>query len=229
MIEPATTIRSAVAADFASASIGRRLALIGVVAWLAYEWGPGNESVTPWLLATVIGRSDGVLVIPVTAAFGFAFTTLQQLASGYTALAGFSVFERTSHAAWNRLRGSAPTGTGEWTTLSLFARCAMVFALGTTAVALVQITTTGVVGVRPHARAVHQAALLCGVLVGLIGAAAATVAHIGRQFSALAGATDWVLRILGNPIFWLAVLVLPLAAQAILRAPRRDGSRTGQT
>ena len=81
-----------------------------MVLWVTYEWGPGNETFTPWLLAQVIAGTDSAWVIPLTALVGFGFTAAQQLASGFTALAGFSMFDRTSRAAWNRLRGQSRHG-----------------------------------------------------------------------------------------------------------------------
>lgn len=94
-----TRFRAAVAADFQFARWHRRLALVAVVGWLAYEWGAGNETLTPWILAKVISNTHGAVAIPATAIVGFAFTTLQQLASGFTALTGFSMFDRTATAA----------------------------------------------------------------------------------------------------------------------------------
>ena len=176
-----------------------------MVFWIAYEWGPGNETFTPWLLAQRHRRDRFAWVIPLTALVGFGFTAAQQLASGFTALAGFSMFDRTSRAAWNRLRGQSDTAPGEWSGLGWAARSAIVFPLGTTSVALIQIMTTGEVGVRRHRRVVATSAVLCATLVGMLGAAAATLALVGRNVPALEGATNWILRVLGNPLFWLGV------------------------
>ena len=172
---PKTPIRTAASADFRYATWPQRLALAGVLWWVTYEWGPGNETLTPWLLARVIAGTDSVWVIPLAALVGFGFTAAQQLASGFTALAGFSMFDRTSRAAWNRLRGGSDTAPGEWSSLGWGARSAIVFSLGTTSVALIQIMTTGEVGVRRHRRVVATSALLCATLVGALGAMAAGV------------------------------------------------------
>lgn len=210
-------IRAAVSADFRTAPWLRRVALVAVVGWLIYEWGAGNETVTPWILAKVISDNKGSIAIPLTAAIGFGFTTVQQLASGFTALTGFSIFERTSGAAWQRLRGPNDTAPGEWSRLTMVGRCALVFGLGTTAVALVQIMATGKVGVRRHASVVVQSAVLCGTLVGCIGALAASVAVLGRNVTSLAGGTEWVVRILGNPLFWVGLLLLGVAVKLLRR------------
>ena len=194
--------------DFRTAPWLQRFALIAVVGWLAYEWGPGNETITPWILANVVSSYSGVAVIPMAAAVGFTLTSVQQLVSGFTALAGFSIFDRTSRAAWERLRGKSSVAPSEWNRLGLGARCVLVFGLGTTAVALIQIMSTGKTGVRRHASVVVRSALLCGILVGSIVGAVAAIAFVGRSVEAWSGATEWTLRVLGNPLFWIGLLLL---------------------
>ena len=132
------SLRGAIAADFRDATWRQRLALVAVAFWLAYEWGPGNETVTPLILLRILRDSSGAETIVVTAAVGFAFTTAQQVLSGLTALLAFSMFTRSANAAWQRLGGGA-----EWSTLQWPARAAIAFGLGTTAVALTQTVSTG--------------------------------------------------------------------------------------
>jgi hypothetical protein len=201
-------LRLAVSADFRASDWSRRLALCGVLFWLAYEWGIGNETVTPWLLANVIADNDGIEAVLAAAAVGFAYTVVQQLLAGLTALAGFSMFDRTAQAAWSRLRARFTTVPGEWSSLGLAGRSVLVWGLGTTAVALVQITATGEVGVRRHRRAVVESALLCGVLVAIVGGSVAALAVGSRRVDALEGPTEWVLRVLGNPLLWIGILVV---------------------
>ncbi len=216
----ASTLRSVVAADFRSSSFWRRLTLIGVVCWLAYEWGPGNETVTPWMIANIIHHNSGLTVIPVTAAVGFVFTAVQQMASGFTALAGFSLFHRSARAAMTRLRRSIDGAPRAWDDLGRGARCALVFGLGTTAVALIQITLTGEVGVRRHASVIRRSAVLCGALVAVVAATVATLAYVGRRIEPLAGPTEVVLRLLGNPLLWIGLIVAGMTVNALRRRTR---------
>ncbi len=220
-----SSFRSALASDFRTAPWRRRFALIAVVIWLVYEWGPGNETITPWILANVVSNHSGVVAVPMTAAIGFALTTAQQLVSGFTALAGFSIFDRTSRAAWERLRGASSVAPSEWNRLGLGARCALVFGLGTTAVALIQIMSTGETGVRRHASVVVRSALLCGTIVGSLAAAATAVAFVGRSVEAWSGATEWTLRLLGNPLFWIGLLVLGSLVNLMVRQSGGTGHR----
>lgn len=214
------SLRRSVSADFRGASWGRRLALVGVVAWIVYEWGPGNETVTPWLVLTVLDRAnDGPGVIAVAAIVGFVFTLVQQLLSGVTALVGFSLFDRTAAAAWRQLSVDGTKQLRGWHETSIAARFAMAFSLGTTAVALVQISTSGVVGVRRHLRAIVESALAVASTVGLLGALAGVLAWVGRSVPALAGATDTIIRVVGNPLLWLGLVVV------IVLIDRRNGRK----
>jgi hypothetical protein len=218
------TMRAAFVSDLRSSTWGRRIALLGVCAWLAYEWGPGNETVTPWVLVRVIGGHDGWTTILFAASVGFAFTATQQLASGFTAVAGFSMFERSAQASWRRLSRHAGVAPTQWSQLGWLARAALVFGLGTTAVALVEIMSTGQTGVRRHARVVWTSALLCASLVAALGAIGACLALAGRSVDSLRGGTDWILRVLGNPLVWLAIVVVILIRQAL--SARRNGTPT---
>jgi hypothetical protein len=218
--EPAS-LRAAVRADLSRSGLLGRVALLGVCAWLAYEWGPGNETFTPWILTRVVSTSDGWTAIVATAAVGFAFTSLQQLASGLTALAGFAMFHQTAAGSWRTLERRRNSLAVSWTAASRSRRALTVFTLGTTAVALAATMTTGVTGVRRNWRVVTTSALLCGALVGALGLVVAALVVLAERAPALDGPVQGTLRVLGNPLCWLALaavlLVAPLARREVGR------------
>lgn len=218
------SFRACIRQDLASSSALQRLLLLATVGWVAYEWGFGNETVTPWILVRVIAETSGIGSVIATAGVAFVFTTLQQLASGHTAAAGFSMFERTSEAAWRKLRSRVADEPRPWQELSLVTRALLVFTLGTTAVVLIQATVTGDVARGSHRRVVNQSAVLCGVVVGLIGAVVAGAVWVGRSVPALESPTSWLLRVLGNPLFWIGLLAIVLAVNAISRRRARAKS-----
>jgi hypothetical protein len=215
--EHAPTLRAAIAADWREGSLRQRLALLGVAVWLTYEWGPGNETVTPWILVRVLRNNEGIVSVLATAIVGFVFTTTQQLASGFTALLGFSMFHRSSAAAWRRLSRDGRQPPGNWNRLPWPGRAAMAFGLGTTAVALTQQATTGEAGVRRHRREVVQSAVLCGGLVSALGAVAAGLAWLGLEVESLRAGTDRLIDVLANPLLWLAVAVVMVTAGRLRR------------
>lgn len=213
-------MRSTLRDDFRTSSWRQRGLLVATAMWIAYEWGFGNETLTPWLLVTVIDSTTGVQSMVATASVGFAFTTLQQVASGFTAAAGFSMFERTSAAAWRLLRSRLDRAPRPWGELSVPLRAMMVFTLGTTAVVLIETTATGEVGVGRHRRTIVGAAALCGLVVGAIGAVVAGAVWLGRTVPSLEPATSWLLAVLGNPLFWIGLLVAVMSVNSVRR--RRD-------
>lgn len=211
-------IRDALVVDLRTSGWRQRMLLLLAVGWIGYEWGLGNETVTPWLLSWVISEHDGWSTIALTALVGFGFTFVQQLLSGLSVLAGLSVFDRTASAAWRRLATRIDPERLRWDGAGWAYRLVIVFTLGTTAVALLQIVSSGRVGVAAHRRVVVLAAGLCAAAVGIIGALAATLGQLGRSVDALAGPTDWVLRILGNPLFWIGLLGTYLVVQRLGRS-----------
>ena len=90
--------------------------------------------------------------------------------------------------------------------------------------ALIQIMTTGEVGVRRHRRVIASSALLCAMLVGVLGAIGATLALVGRNVAALEGVTNWILRVLGNPLLWLGLIVVSIAERKLLTLGGRSAA-----
>ncbi len=220
--EAAVSLRRCVRDDFRASSSGQRLLLAATAGWLVYEWGFGNETVTPWVLARVLARSSGGRSVVATGVVGLMFTAGQQMASGFTTAAGFSMFSRTARSAWNLLRARLDETPREWAQQSWVARALVVFTLGTTAVVLIQMSLTGETGVRRHRRTVIQAALMCGVLVGAVGASAAGLVWLGRSVPVWRAATDSIVRVLGNPLFWIGLLTLLVAVNALRRRVVRN-------
>lgn len=210
---PTGSLTAAIRADLRGSGPVQRVALVATVFWVAYEWGAGNEAVTPWLIAHTLSATSGTASIVAATAVGFGFTLVQQLASGFTALVGFSMFERTASAAWTRLSKRLQGRPARWSDLGLPSRTVLVFGLGTTAIVLVETVAGGTAGRQQHRATVVQSASLCALAVGLIAAVAGTLAYVGRQVDRLRGATDLVLRVLGNPLLWIGLVVVVLVVQ----------------
>jgi hypothetical protein len=228
---PRPTIGAAVRTDWRSSAWRQRLVLIGVAAWLAYEWGPGNESVTPWLVVRVLDRNDGVAAVVWPTVVGFAFTFAQQLASGLTTALGVAMFPRTADAAWHRLSASGDREFHPWSAMRIPTKVAIAFGLGTTAAVVAESALTGQVGLRRHARVVVSAACWCATTVGALAFAVSSLAAVGRSVPALAGATDRITGVLGSPLFWFVLITVTLVVGALRswrnadRATARSGAR----
>jgi protein-S-isoprenylcysteine O-methyltransferase Ste14 len=88
---------------------------------------------------------------------------------------------------------------------------------------LIESTTTGAVGLARQRRVVAQAALLVASIVAVIAAVGATAVLIGRSVPALESSTEWLLRLLGNPLFWIGLLATVIVARRL--AARSSVSR----
>jgi hypothetical protein len=221
--QPPTSIRRSVRHDLAGSTWRQRILLLATVGWVAYEWGFGNETVTPWILVRVVSDTSGAWSVLVTAAVGFMFTLVQQAVSGLTAVYGFSMFRRTASTARRSLRARLDREPRTWDEQRIGTKALVVFALGTTAVVLIESTTTGAVGLARQRRVVAQAALLVASIVAVIAAVGATAVLIGRSVPALESSTEWLLRLLGNPLFWIGLLATVIVARRL--AARSSVSR----
>ncbi len=199
----------------------QRILLLATIGWIAYEWGFGNETATPWLLINVIDATNGAQSIVAAAAVGFVFTAVQQMASGLTAAAGFSMFERTSTTAWHLLRSRLDAEPRSWAEMSIVTRAVVVFTLGVTAVVLIETVVTGTDGAPRHRRTIIGASVLCGALVAAIGGVVGAAVWLGRSVSALETSTAWLLRVLGNPLFWIGILLTMLVVNRVTRTSAR--------
>jgi hypothetical protein len=101
----------------------------------------------------------------------------------------------------------------------------MVFALGTTAVALVEVVAHGPGSPARHRAVVARAAGLAGVLVAAIGTIGGALFVVGQHNEALRPATSAVLRVMRNPLPWLALGVLTMT----LELRRGGGARRSAT
>jgi hypothetical protein len=206
--------------------------MVALLGWLLYEWGPGNESVTPWLVARVLSANEGVRSLVLVPAVAGVFTFVQQSASGLTALYAFGAFDRTRAVAADRLAEGARLGDASPSAGALTATSVL---LGTTVVALqhvlaVQRARTPADGgavrlqggrARNGARAVLVGAGGCGCVVALIGALVSLLAFAARSSPQMEPAAEAVIAFLAKPLVWLGVSV---AYGAILLRPRRTGT-----
>jgi len=213
------TLRHAVAADLRSAKASEYAAMAGLGAGLAYEWGPGNESVVSWLAANLIDDAEGwnSILVPATVSAGLAL--VQQVAAGLIALHAFRSFRRTQQAALLRFDHHS------WLHVEPGVRRLAVtsFLLGATAVALAA-------AIRDGARTSRQTNTgRREVLTGAAGSAAitlalvagvASIALLGRSYASTAPVTERVVDIAANPLVWSGAIALYLLGVVVRRRVR---------
>lgn len=218
--EPGVVRRLATAAgaDLRSARPTQVLALVIVVAWLVFEWGPGNEITIPTLLMGLLNRLEGneaLLIMPIA---GFALGLGLQLFSGLVAAVGFSMLDHTAKAAWFTLRQWRPASeTKDFMALGWVGRWGVAFFVGTTAVVLMQLFTTGEARASRHLRAVVTSAILVGLTISAIATVVTGAVVLGRRYAAAEPYVDGVVSLLSNPLFWIAVLAVGLLGSQLTK------------
>lgn len=203
--------------DLRSARPGQIVALLVVVAWLAFEWGPGNEIAVPTILMGLLNRIEGVEALLIMPVAGFLLGLGLQLISGLVAAVGFSMLDNTAHAAWVMLRRWRPTAEAkDFLALGWVGRWSLAFFVGTTAVVLVQLFTTGEAAARRHLRAVIISSMLVGATISAIAAAVATAVVLGRRYPGIEPYVDDVVGLLANPLFWIGLLAVVLIGSQLM-------------
>ena len=210
-------------ADLRSATLVQLLALVTVCAWLAFEWGPGNEIAVPTILMSVLNRIAGpeaILIMPIA---GFAVGFGLQLVSGLIAAVGFSMLNHTSKAAWAMLQRWRPESESrDFLSLGWPGRWGVAFFIGTTAVVLIQLFTTGEAAASRHVRAVLISASLVGATIGAIALAVATAVVLGRRYPTAEPYVDSTVDLLSNPLFWIGLLASVLIITQLMGLLRSD-------
>lgn len=222
------TIRAAVRADLARASGLHLLGVVLLLAWLAFQWGFGNDVLLPSISATVFDAVEDPLAgvgdvgnnwgAGVRAAFlaglaGFAFWAATQLLDAVVVLLGIRLIPNIIDRIGSGLR--ARGWVKEWHELRWSTRWMIAYGAGASAVCLVDALATGRPGVAGRRRMVGAAVMLSSVTVGLIVAAVAGAAVIGLRIESARPATEVFVRFAKNPLTWIVIFALIIAVNRL--------------
>lgn len=206
------TLLSAGHEDFKHAGLGQKVGLIATAACLAYEWGPGNETMTPVIGSMAIDHTSGLSGILATSAIAGGFTALQQTGTGVITSATVSTFPNLVETAYH-LYGSdedAPTRQS-WEDTSKAKQFGDAIALGASYVAVREAFVTGDTSVRPLNKQVLRSAAISGGSVavlagGIDGAKLATDnSFIAEGFQATVDYLENPVKVFGTYMGILAV------------------------
>lgn len=199
--------------DWSTSSRTRRYLLLVVIAGLAYEWGPGNETLTPWLSAALLEAhlpvGTAILLVPAGVA---AFTFAQQLAVGLLTLYGLHTFPALTEATNGRIKRRVGRHLPPWGQLPRLQAVAISLSLGGSAVAVLETLSASPRASRTVTVSAGLCALATFLITGAFAAALSTAAHSGFESS-----TRLALRVLSNPLPWLALAFTP----SLIRWARR--------
>lgn len=212
------TLRKAIVADARAADLWRTIALVVVLLLLFFEWGAGNETVMVTAMASTYDSSPNWLGVGLVFLVGFAVAGSIQLIAGFISSVGYGALSNITTVARNFLLRIRPDLKGtNWWTLGWGPRFFVAFAIGASAVVLLQQTTTGETGWRAHWKVVVQSATLTAFGAGIVGAALTGIAQIGRMFPATESAVDSFIGFASSPIPWF-ILFTGIAVVAWYRS-----------
>lgn len=212
------TLRRAVVADARSADLVRSAALVVVLILLFFEWGAGNETIQVTAMATTYDRNPSWIGVGLVFGVGFVVAFAIQLIAGSISSVGYGALANITTVARNFLLRLRPDLEGtNWWTLGWGPRFFLSFAVGASAVVLLQQTASGRTGFMAHRRVVLQSAVLTSTGVGAVGALLSAAAQIGRMIPSLEPKVDAFVGFASSPWPWF-VLFSGLAAWAWFRS-----------
>lgn len=212
------TLRQAIAADARNAGLWQLIALVVVLVLLFFEWGAGNETILVTAMASTYDASPNWGGVGLVFVVGFAVAGAIQLIAGFISSVGYGALSNITTVARNFLLRMRPDLEGtNWWSIGWGPRFFVAFAIGASAVVLLQQTATGETGPRAHWRVVLQSATLTAAGAGAVGALLTGVAQIGRMVPAIEPAVDAFIGFASSPIPWF-VLFTGLAVVAWYRS-----------
>ncbi len=217
------SLRQAIAADARSADLFRGVALVVVLVLLFFEWGAGNETIQVTAMASTYDRNPDWFGVGLVFVVGFAVAFAIQIIAGTISSIGYGALSNITTVARNFLLRLRPDLEGtNWRTLGWGARFFLSFAVGASAVVLLQQTATGETGYLAHRRVVLESAVLTSTGVGLVGALLTTAAQIGRMIPSVEPAVDSFVGFASSPWPWF-VLFTGIAVWAWFRSRPSQG------
>ena len=196
------------------------------LAWLAFQWGFGNDVLLPTITARVYNAIEqppnwqtGITAAAAATAAGGAFWALTQLLDTVIVLAGLRLLPRVSHRLGNWLTTKhliIPYDQMRPTT-----RWAIAYVAGASAVCLIDALATGQPGIARRRTMIAQTIALSAGTITLIVATVTTATMAGQRTPALQPAASTLANYAANPLTWVAVVAVIALAGRICDRSRR--------
>ena len=213
--------------DFATNRGAKLAGVIAMLAWMAFQWGWGNDILLPPIAAGAFDAvDDGATWTSAVAAVvsgtgaGALFWGFTQALDGVIVLTGLSRIPHITDRIARFLRRQG--WVKPFDELSFGTKFLIAYASGASVLCLVDVFATGRNGLANRRRMLAQAVGLAVAGVGFVVAIVTTLAAIGSRFPATASTTDWLVGYARNPLTWLVIygsVVAVSAAISRLRGP----------
>ena len=207
---PEPTLWETVKGDFASAGGVKLVGIVLLLAWMAFQWGPGNDIILAPLATTVYdtvddGSSWGIGVTAVAAAglVSGGFWALTQAVDAVVVLTGLRMLPGLTARTGRSLRRRGlvtPYAEMRWST-----RWILAYATGVSVLGLVDVFATGNQGLRGRRKMIMVSVALAAVTVGAVVSVIATATMVARRYPATADEADTFIRYARNPLVWIGI------------------------
>ena len=230
-MEEAESLWQTVRGDFARASGLRIVGLVVMIAWLAFQWGWGNDVLLPPIVTRAFeavddgaGWLNGLGAVGAGVGAGSLFWGFTQALDGVIVLSGFGLIPGITARISRYLTRKG--WVKPFHELSLGTRFLVAYLSGASVLCLVDVFATGRQGLRHRRRILAQAVGLAvaGVAIAILVVTSAVA--IGARVPATEGAAEVVVRYARNPLTWIAIYgsaaILSAAASRLGAGSDRD-------
>ncbi len=184
--------------------------VVGLLVWMAFQWGFGNDALLPSIAANAFDLVDdgeswrsGVSGVLAATVASFVFWGGSQLLDAIVMLSGLRLVPGLTDrlSAYLRRRGLVkPFAELRWTT-----RWALAYATGVSVICLVDVFATGRPGLRHRWRMILVSVWLSAGTVAGVVAMVVTAAMVATRIPSIETEATIFIRVAKNPLTWITL------------------------
>jgi len=217
--------------DFSGAAGLKLLGVVLLLAWMAFQWGFGNDALLPSIAATAFDSVDdgetwlaGFGGVATAMAASFVFWGATQAFDAVITMAGLGLLPGLTDriSAYLQRKGwVTPYRDMKWSTRWLIA-----YATGVSVLCLIDRFATGDTGIRGRKHLIVTATLLSAGTVAAVVGVITTAAMVGTRIPATEDATQVLIRYAKNPLTWIVIFGSVYAISALRSSLGTNESET---
>ncbi len=227
---PVEPLWHTVKGDLSQAKGWRIFAVVGLLVWMAFQWGWGNDILLPSIVARVFDATDdgetwasGIAAVAAGTGAGALFWGVTQAFDGIVVLTGLrllpGITARISNfltkKGWVKPVAELPRGT----------KFLIAYATGVSVLCLVDVFATGRHGLRSRGRMLVEGVGLAVAGVAPIVALITGLTVLGARVEVTADAAEVAVRYARNPVTWLVIYGTIVGISALIS--RLTGDKPG--
>ena len=192
--------------DFYRTTWKGKITLGSLMVMGAYEWGPGNETVTPIIAGRVLDVANGIGGVALTAAVGGGFVAGQQLAASYLARKTAAEFPTVSDHFYQNIGREKESGDVKFRSfddLSYRRKFLYSTGLGSSFNVLREAAVTEELNQNRLKRVGRTSSLIAGITVATVSGGVDVINQHFSDSEPVQSVIDWSVK---NPAFWLGVM-----------------------